>query len=87
MKKVLRNKDEGNFIVRYVKSFFHAIDGIRYAIIYEHNMIIIALAIIVVTIAGFYFKLTDYEWLFCIVMFGMVSGSELINSPDVTVPL
>ena len=80
MKLVLRNKDKGNFLVRYIKSFFHALDGIRYAIIYEHNMIIIVLAIIVVTIAGFYFNLSDYEWLFCIIMFGMVSGSEMINT-------
>lgn len=80
MKRVLRNKDKGNFLVRYIKSFFHALDGIRYAIIYEHNMIIIVLAIIVVTIAGFYFNLSDYEWLFCIIMLGMVSGSEMINT-------
>lgn len=80
MKKVLRNKDTGNFLVRYVKSFFHAIDGIRYSIINEHNMIIIIFAIIVVVCAGFYFNLNDYEWLFCIVMFGMVSGSEMINT-------
>lgn len=80
MKQVLRNKDKGNFLVRYIKSFFHALDGIKYAIIHEHNMVIIVAAIIVVTIAGFYFNLTDYEWLFCIIMFGMVSGSEMINT-------
>lgn len=80
MKKVLRNKDKGNALERYVKSFFHALDGIRYAIVHEHNMIIIVLAIIVVTIAGFYYNLSDYEWLFCIIMFGMVSGSEMINT-------
>lgn len=80
MQKVSRNKDNGNFLVRYIKSFFHALDGIKYAFIYEHNMIIIVLAIIVVTIAGFYFKLSDYEWLFCIIMFGMVSSAEMINT-------
>ena len=80
MKQVLRNKDKGNFLVRYIKSFFHALDGIKYAIIHEHNMVIIVAAIVVVTIAGFYFNLTDYEWLFCIIMFGMVSGSEMINT-------
>lgn len=80
MKKVLRNKDKGNALERYIKSFFHALDGIKYAIIYEHNMIIIVSAIIVVTIAGFYFNLNDYEWLFCIIMFGLVAGSEMINT-------
>ena len=80
MKKVLRNKDNGTAIERYVKSFFHAIDGIKYAVVHEHNMIIIVLAIIVVTIAGLYYNLSDYEWLFCIIMFGMVAGSEMINT-------
>ena len=56
MQKVSRNKDKGNFLVRYIKSLIHALEGLKYAIVYEHNMIIIVAAIIVVTIAGFYFK-------------------------------
>ena len=80
MKQVPRNKDTGNYLVRFFKSFFHALEGIRYAVVYEHNMIIIVLAIITVTIAGLYFNLSDYEWLFCIIMFGMVAGSEMINT-------
>lgn len=80
MKRVLRNKDTGNFLVRYIKSFFHAIDGIRYAVIHEHNMIIIVSAIIVVTLAGIHYNISDYEWLFCIVLFGMVAGCEMINT-------
>lgn len=80
MKQVPRNKDSGNYLVRFFKSFFHALEGIRYAVVYEHNMIIIVLAIITVTIGGFYFNLSDYEWLFCIIMFGMVAGSEMINT-------
>ena len=80
MKKVLLNKDKVTALERYVKIFFHAIDGIRYAVVHEHNMIIIVSAIVVVTIAGFYYNLSDYEWLFCIVMFGMVAGSEMINT-------
>ena len=28
MKPVLRNKDKGNFLERYLKSFCHAVDGI-----------------------------------------------------------
>ena len=80
MQKVLRNKDKGNFFVRYIKSFIHALEGIKYAIIYEHNMIIILMAIIVVTCFGFYFDLADYEWLFCIVMYGLVMACEMLNT-------
>lgn len=80
MQKILRNKDTGNFLMRYFKSFCHAINGIFYAIKVEHNMIIILLAILVTTFAGIYFSIDKAEWLFCIMAFGAVSASELINT-------
>lgn len=80
MRQELRNKDHGNCFIRYVKSFFHAINGIRYAFRYEHNMYIILFAIVVVTSAGFYFQISTVEWLFCIVAIGLVTAIELINS-------
>ena len=80
MKSVLRNKDTGNFLVRYIKSFLNAINGIIYALFYEHNMIIILAAIIVTTVAGFYFEISVYEWLFCILIMGMVAAAEMINT-------
>lgn len=80
MKQELRNKDQGNFFIRYFKSFFHALDGITYAFRYEHNMYIILLAIVVVISAGFYFQISTIEWLFCIVVMGFVTAVELINS-------
>ena len=75
-----RNKDEGTMVERYEKSFFHAIDGIIYCLRYEHNMIIILIAIIAVTIAGFVFNIESLEWLFVISMFGAISACEMINS-------
>jgi diacylglycerol kinase/cell division protein FtsB len=36
--------------------------------------------IVVVVIAGFYFDLSAYEWLFCIMAIGMVSATEMINT-------
>lgn len=80
MKSALRNKDTGNFLVRYIKSFIHAINGIIYALFYEHNMVIILAAIIVTTCAGFYFEISTYEWLFCILIMGAVSAAEMINT-------
>jgi len=75
-----RKKDEGTALERYRKSFFHAIDGIIYCIKYEHNMIIIFIAIILVTILGFIFEISGLEWLFVISMFGIISACEMINS-------
>lgn len=80
MKQVLRNKDKGTTIERYKKSFFHAIDGFIYSIKYEHNMIIIILCAILTIIAGLTFKISAMEWLFCILVIGLVMGSEMINT-------
>lgn len=80
MKQVLRNKDSGNAWTRYQKSFFHAIDGIAYAIRYEHNMIIIFICSVIVFILGMVFHLNLQEWLFCILIIGLIMATELINS-------
>lgn len=80
MKSVSRNKDEGNFLLRYWKSFCHALDGILYAIRYEHNLMIIIVAILVTIIAGFYFQISTSEWLFCISIIGAVAATEMINT-------
>lgn len=80
MKQVLRHKDTGNFLVRYCKSFFHALNGLKYAFCYEHNMYIILFAIVVVTSSCIYFQVSKIEWLFCIFVMGLVVVSELINS-------
>lgn len=78
--KIIRNKDNGSPIERYIKSFFHAVDGIVYTVRYEHNMIIMLLATVVVVILGFYFSISSYEWLFCIGIIGAVMACELINT-------
>ena len=80
MKRILRNKDAGKFLVRYYKSFCHALSGIWYALKCEHNMIIIFVAAIVVVTAGLFLNLSAYEWLFCIMSIGMVSATEMINT-------
>ncbi len=80
MKQISRNKDTGNAVERYGKSFIHAIDGIIYAIRYEHNMIIIILAALVASISGILLDLNSTEWLFVILIIGLVMASEMINT-------
>ena len=77
--KVVRNKDQGGIFIRYVKSFGHALAGLKYSFLNEHNTVIIFFAIIITTIGGFYFNVNNYEWLFIITSFGMVLGCELVN--------
>lgn len=78
--KIIRNKDTGSAIERYIKSFFHAVDGIIYTTIYEHNMIIMILAMVLVVVSGFTFRISSGEWLFCIAMIGIVTSFEMINT-------
>ena len=80
MKQVLRNKDTGTKLERYKKSFFHAIDGIICATKEEHNMLIIIPCMILAIIAGITFKISSTEWLFMILVIGLVIGAELINT-------
>lgn len=75
-----RRKDEGSCLQRYKKSFIHALDGIKYAVKYEHNFIIIIMAIVVTTILGFVFNINIYEWIIIIICFTLVFGCELLNS-------
>lgn len=75
-----RLKDDGNFLVRYVKSFFHACSGIAYGIKYEHNIIIMIIATLVVVSAGFYYNISSGEWLFILFAVGSVTSAEMINS-------
>lgn len=78
--KEKRSGIKGNHLQRYLKSFINAINGILYAIKYEHNFIIILLAIIVTSILGFIFNINHIEWCIIILCFGLVFACELINS-------
>ena len=79
-REVKRNKDTGTASERYWKSFKHALSGIGYCLKYEHNMIIILVCTIIVTILGFYFKISSGEWLFIILVCGAIAACEVINS-------
>lgn len=80
MKPVLRNKDKGTALERYYKSFMHAVDGIVYALKFEHNMIIILLAAILAILAGFIFNISEVEWFFVIIIIGLIAATEMINT-------
>lgn len=79
-KKIIRNKDTGTAFERYYKSFFHAIDGIVYAIVCEHNMIIILIAAFLAVLMGMWLSISLMEWLFVILIIGMIAATELINT-------
>lgn len=80
MKKVERRKDEGNFLVRYVKSFHHAVDGIVYAIENEHNILIMMIATVVALVASFLLNVSKIELALVVICICVVIACEMINS-------
>ncbi|MDD3341741.1 MAG: diacylglycerol kinase family protein [Bacilli bacterium] len=79
-RSIVRNKDTGTPLERYRKSFLHALDGMAYTFVCEHNLPVIIVCGILTIIAGVLFQISNSEWLFCIAMIGAVSAAEFINT-------
>ena len=75
-----RRKDNGNFFVKYYKSFLHAIDGIVYVIENERNILIMMLATILTFILGFFLDISKVELCLVVICICTVIAAELINS-------
>ncbi len=65
---------------KFLLSFKYAIDGIITTIIEERNIKIHLLAIIVVIIMGLAYKISSIEWIICIILFGLVIATEMLNT-------
>ena len=64
----------------FKESFNHATDGIEYAINHERNLKIEIFIGILVSIAGFVFKISLLEWLVIVLVISMVICLELVNT-------
>ena len=63
-----------------LKSFGYAINGLRYSIRTQHNILIhIILAIIAITL-GFLLKINSFEWIAIIIVIGLVISAEIFNT-------
>ena len=69
-----------NELKRRIKSFGYASKGIASLIKKEHNAWIHCTAVVVVTLAGFYFGITPTEWCIVVICFGMVLAAEGFNT-------
>ena len=63
-----------------IYSFFYAGRGIISALKKERNLKIHFGIMLLVIIAGFYFKISIQEWITCIILFGLVISLELVNT-------
>lgn len=78
MKQISKDKPRG--VHQFWTSVFHSIDGIIYAFTVEQNMFIHVMVMLMVIGCGIFFQINVMEWLFCLVMFGLVISTELINT-------
>jgi diacylglycerol kinase len=62
------------------RSLGYALNGLRSLLKYEHNSRIHIVAAVAAIFLGFFLKITLYEWLFLIVVIGLVFITELTNS-------
>ena len=65
---------------KFILAFKFAFSGLFNAIKKERNMKIHLLAVVVVLIMGYLYKISNVEWMICIVLFGLVISAELINT-------
>ena len=68
-----------------ITSFKYAFQGVFSEITTERNLKIHISIMILVIIAGIFFKISKMEWIICIILFGLVIGGEMLNSAIETV--
>jgi len=67
-------------LIRQIKSFKYAFNGIKDFIITEHNARIHLTATIAVIIASFLFHISMHEWMMIIFAIGFVWSAEMFNT-------
>ena len=72
-------KDKSFFSGR-LKSVGFAVKGALKLITTEHSVMVQSSLAVLMTVAGFYFKIDRYEWMMQILAFGLVLGVESLNT-------
>jgi diacylglycerol kinase len=65
---------------RFFRSFLYALAGIKYSFITQGNFKFHTFAAVFTVVAGFYFNLKAFEWLWIVAAIAMVVGVELVNT-------
>lgn len=76
----MKNYKTGFNIKNLIKSFGHAIDGIRILGKNEYNLYIQLTFAMSVVVAGLFFKISPIEWSIQTAVTGLVIFSELVNT-------
>lgn len=79
-KKFIKNETK-----KIEDSFKHAYEGIISSFKSERNMKIHFTLMILVILLGVILKINTYEWLICLILFGLIISLELVNTAIETV--
>ncbi len=63
-----------------IKSFRNAVNGIINTIPTERNLKIQVMSMIFVVAVGLTVRLSNFEWIICIILFGLILSAELFNT-------
>jgi undecaprenol kinase len=63
----------------FAKSFSYAFNGLRLAFKDNHMKVHVLIALLVIG-AGFFFHITQTEWLVCCIVIGLVISLEVVNT-------
>lgn len=78
MKRKIQNSKKE--IYNLAKSFSYAFRGLKFAIDNERNMRIHLVASLFVIQFGFLYGLKKYEWIYILIIIGLVISAELVNT-------
>lgn len=67
------------------KSFGHALNGLKILVREEHNARIHLVASVIVVLLGWYFKISELEWVVILFAIGFVFVSETLNTSIETI--
>ena len=71
---------DNSFFSGRLKSVGFAVKGALKRITTEHSVMVQSSLAVLMTVAGFYFKIDRYEWMMQILAFGLVLGVESLNT-------
>jgi diacylglycerol kinase (ATP) len=71
---------DNTFFTGRLKSIGFALKGAFKLITTEHSVMVQSSLAVLLTIAGFYFKIDRYEWMIQILVFGLVLSIEGLNT-------
>ncbi len=80
MATVSREKIKVRGFKRFVNSFKYSLQGLKYAYKYEQSMTIHFFAVVAVVSLGIWLNISLFEWLVCLILFGLVMATELLNT-------